>query len=182
MGIYDRDYYRKEGPSFLGSIATRAPVCKWLILINAAVFLVQLVTLQRDPMQVRLSSSGPFTDALTLSPQGILDGEIWRLLTYAFLHSIDNPWHILFNMVFLFVMGHVPDVMYGSREFLGLYVLSALFAGLCFFVHSLPMGMPSGLGASGAVSALAVVFAFHFPHRKVLLLFVIPMPIWLLVA
>lgn len=183
MGIYDRDYYRKEGPSFLGSIATRAPVCKWLILINVAVFLVQLVTLQRDPLLgFRLPGGGPVTEALVLSAQGILDGEVWRLLTYAFLHSVDSPWHIIFNMVFLWWMGHELEEMYGSREFLALYLLSAFFAGLCFFAHSFMIGMPSSLGASGAVSALAVVFAFHFPHRTVLLFFVIPMPIWLFVA
>ena len=38
MTIYDREYYRKEGPSFLGSFARHGQVCKWIILINVAVF------------------------------------------------------------------------------------------------------------------------------------------------
>ena len=30
MGIYDREYYRRDGPSFLGSFSDRGKVCKWL--------------------------------------------------------------------------------------------------------------------------------------------------------
>jgi hypothetical protein len=37
------------------------------------------------------------------------------------------------------------------------------------------------IGASGAVMAVLVLFALHFPHQRVLLFFVIPVPIWLLV-
>ena len=36
MGIYDREYYRRDGPSFLNSIAQRGQVCNWLIAINIA--------------------------------------------------------------------------------------------------------------------------------------------------
>src|SRR5438105_2965808 len=43
MGIYDREYYRKSGPSFLGSIGAPGQVCKWLIGINIAVFILQLL-------------------------------------------------------------------------------------------------------------------------------------------
>ena len=41
MGIYDRDYYRREGPSFLGAIAERGKACKWLIGINVVCFVLQ---------------------------------------------------------------------------------------------------------------------------------------------
>ncbi|MBA4064571.1 MAG: hypothetical protein C0501_12835 [Isosphaera sp.] len=37
-------------------------------------------------------------------------------------------------------------------------------------------------GASGAVSAVVVLFAFRYPSQQVLLFFVIPMPMWLLAA
>ena len=46
MGIYDRDYYRNEGPSFLGSITSTTQVCTWLIVINVAVFFVQMMDLR----------------------------------------------------------------------------------------------------------------------------------------
>src|SRR5262245_24781640 len=51
MGIYDREYYRREGPSFLGAITSTGQVCKYLILVNAVVFLLQFVTQRPRPEQ-----------------------------------------------------------------------------------------------------------------------------------
>src|SRR5207249_20041 len=45
-----------------------------------------------------------------------------------------------------------------------------------------PANAARGLGASGAVAAVMVVFAFHYPHQRVLLFFVLPMPIWAVVV
>ncbi len=181
MGIYDRDYYRREGPSFLSSFSSRAPVCKWLILINVVIFFIQLATLHRDAGTNLILGDGVVTEAFVLKPEAVLQGQVWRLLTYAFLHSPQNIFHIVFNMLFLWWMGNELEELYGSREFIALYLVSAVFAGLCYFGHSLAL-MRSGLGASGAILALTVLFACHFPNRKVLLFFVIPIPIWLLVV
>src|SRR4051794_24178561 len=43
MGIYDREYYRREGPSFLGSFTEQGKACKWIIGINVALFVVQVL-------------------------------------------------------------------------------------------------------------------------------------------
>src|SRR5262245_242580 len=102
MGIYDRDYYRKEGPSYLGSFIERGKVCKWLIVINVACFVFQILTMrQARPEELefvsRARDSGWFTDWFLLDVNKVLHGEIWRLLTYAFLHS-EYAWtHIIFN-------------------------------------------------------------------------------------
>src|SRR5262245_46703261 len=104
MGIYDREYYRREGPSFLDSFHLRGQVCKWLIIINIAVYVVQLLT--RRQLFPGVWLAGPFTDALVLNVDLVLDGQVWRLLTYAFLHDDGTGfppqsgfyWHIIFNM------------------------------------------------------------------------------------
>src|SRR5262249_38031328 len=62
MGIYDRDYYRNEGPSFLGSITGTPAVCKWLIMINVAVFIVQLIDARGNP-----AAGGEFTRTFELN-------------------------------------------------------------------------------------------------------------------
>src|SRR4051794_29978259 len=103
MGIYDRDYYRRDGRSFLGSLAERGTVCKWLIGINVVFFILQVVTTSRHPLLPIATS--PFTDALVLNPRAVLHGEVWRLLTYSFLHTVDNPWHIVVNMLVLYFFG-----------------------------------------------------------------------------
>ena len=81
MGIYDRDYYRKEGPSYLDSFALKGQICRWLLIVNVALYVLQLMTgLSRQ-------DGGPVTDILELVPEKVLGGEVWRLLTYAFVHS-----------------------------------------------------------------------------------------------
>ncbi|MBI1913590.1 MAG: rhomboid family intramembrane serine protease [Planctomycetes bacterium] len=180
MGIYDRDYYRREGPSFLGSIAERGKVCKWLIVINAVVFVLQLITLNRDPLG---TSEGEVTRMLWLDPDLVLHGQVWRLLTHAFLHDYNSWAHILVNMVVLWWFGSEVEEIYGSKEFLALYLVAAVVAGVVQMLSVLPMpGHHVGLGASGAISAVAVIFACHYPYRQVLLFFIIPMPMWLMVA
>lgn len=214
MGIYDRDYYRKEGPSFLGSFMSTASVCKWLIIINVVVFLIQLLD-----MRGALGPRGEFTRTFDLNtgvaawrladlapdlelenfrredPEGfrafrerigrpgVLQGQVWRLLTYSFLHSPYGVFHILWNMLFLWWFGSELEQMYGSREFLAFYLVAALLGGVAFVLAQLAGigGFAAAVGASGALTAVMVVYAFHFPTRTILLFFILPVPVWLMV-
>jgi membrane associated rhomboid family serine protease len=190
MGIYDREYYRREGPSFLGSIAQHGKVCKWLIAINVIVFILQVVgesgpTVEQDADgELRaVPAAVSVTDALMMNADAVLHGQIWRLLTYAFLHDPGTPWHILFNMLFLWWFGTDMEDMYGPREFLTYYLVAAVLGGLAFQLAWMTgHGSPYCLGASGAVTAVLVLYAFHFPRRVIYLWFFLPIPIWVLVA
>ncbi len=170
MGIYDREYIR-QGPSFLGSFSDRGLICKWLIGINVVVFLLQMIA---------RSNRLPFTEWLLLDSTGVLQGQVWRLLSYAFLHDPSTPWHILFNMLFLWWFGSDVEDLYGPREFLAFYLVSALLGGVAFVLTHLTGGFC--LGASGAVTAVMVVCAMHYPRRIILLFLFLPVPIWLLVV
>src|SRR4051794_17035495 len=97
MGIYERDYYRREGPSFLGALTERGTVCKWLIGINVICFIMQMVTTSASHLPGATTS--PFTRALWLDGTEVVRGEVWRLLSYAFLHDTNTPWHIAVNML-----------------------------------------------------------------------------------
>jgi len=172
MGIYDRDYYRKDGPSFLSSIRT-GQGCQWLIIINIVVFVLQLVTLNR------VTGRSWLTDALLLDVNGVLHGQVWRLLTYAFLHDSGIWQHIVFNMLFLWWFGADVEGIYGRREFLAFYLLAALVGGIAFVLTALMgLGGEMCLGASGAVTAVMVVCALHYPQKRILLMFILPVPIW----
>jgi membrane associated rhomboid family serine protease len=178
MGIYDRDYVRREGPSFLGSFGERGQVCKWLVGLNVTFFIVQVLTRPADPFA---DSLGWFTDALQLDVDHVLHGQFWRLLTYAFLHDSGTIWHILFNMLFLWWFGSDVEDLYGPREFLVFYLGAALAAGLLFFFSSLAWQLDARpcLGASGAVLAVLTLCAIHYPQRTILLFFILPVPLWL---
>ncbi len=170
MGIYDREYYRREGPSFLGSFSGQGQVCKWLILINVIAFLCQLIL-------------GGFTDLFELDPAAVRSGEVWRLLTYAFLHDPYQPMHILFNMLFLWWFGKDMEDLYGAREFLAFYLVSATLGGLAYFGWAVYGHILNPcVGASGAVTAVMVLFAFHYPRRRVWIWFLFPVPVWVIVA
>jgi membrane associated rhomboid family serine protease len=174
MGIYDREYYRREGPSFLGSFIDRGRVTKYLILINVIVFVIQLITSVAD--------ESVFTQVLWLDTDAVLHGQVWRLLTYAFLHSTSGlPLHILFNMLFLWWFGSEVEDLYGPKEFLAFYLLSALLGGIAFQFWAMLTGRAYCVGASGAVTAVMVLYAFHYPSR-IIYIWLIPMPIWLFVA
>jgi membrane associated rhomboid family serine protease len=173
MGIYDREYYRREGPSFLETLAQRGQVCKWLVIVNVVAFILQLITKRA------------FTDFFILDTPKVFEGEIWRLLTYAFLHDEHTILHIIFNMLFLWWFGHEMEELYGRWEFLAFYLVAALVGGLAFTLSWKagigPPGSELCLGASGAVTAVMVLFAFHFPQKVIFIFGIVPVPIWLFV-
>ena len=44
MGIYDRDYYRRDGPKYLESFALRGQATKWIVIATIGLFVLQLIT------------------------------------------------------------------------------------------------------------------------------------------
>lgn len=187
MGIYDRDYYRREGPSFLGAFGERGVACKWLIAINVVVFVLQMLSPARRLEDMR--DAGSITNWLILDPSLVMSGQIWRLLTYSFLHSVTDPGHILWNMLFLWWFGTDVEDLYGKKEFLAIYLTAAFLGGvvhtlLCQFgwyaLHPF-WGWPRVLGASGAVTTVLILCAIHYPRRVILLFFIFPVPIWLFI-
>ena len=197
MGFQDRDYFRSTGRDRWSFSAGQ--MCKTLVIINIAIFLIQLVTADtRNPFDAK---GGPFTDALLMDPQKVFfEGQIWRLLTAAFLHDTHTPWHIIVNMLILWYFGQDVEELYGPKEFLAFYLTAAVISNLIWgatanFAHPnvVPPGVPPGLaeqfnapqqalGASGAIFAVAVLCACHYPFRTILLFFVLPVPLWLVVG
>ena len=172
MGIYDREYYRGEtgGPSWFSGVA---PWCKTLIVINCAVFLLQNALRGDSPL---------FEDWLEASPEAIFQhGRIWQLWTATFLHS--NILHILGNMLFLWFVGREMESLYGSRDFLAFYLLAGGVSTLGWAViAALSGGMDRHmLGASGAVMAVVTLYTLFYPRREILLFF-LPMPMWVLLG
>jgi membrane associated rhomboid family serine protease len=189
MGIYDRDYYRSEGPGFLDSFTRHGQVCKWLIGINIVVYILEFLTRYQEPGGFEFGQGYipwryPLLDYFTLDTEAVAHGQVWRLLTYAFLHAPESLSHILFNMLFLWWFGSDIEDLYGPKEFLAFYLLSAFIGGLAFqlgwMLHLTP-GARLCLGASGAVTAVLVVCACHFPTRVIYLFLILPIPIWLFV-
>ncbi|HEX4591471.1 MAG TPA: rhomboid family intramembrane serine protease [Gemmataceae bacterium] len=170
MGIYDREYYRDERSSFLGTLNRQGQVWKSLVLANVVLFILQLMTAEHG-------ISGPVTEWLDVDTQAILHGQVWRLLTGAFLHS--SGWeHILFNMLALWWFGSEVEIVYGPKEFLAFYLTAAVVASAIFVGWDVTMGNghAKAVGASGAVTAALVLFAMHFPNRLIYIFGFFPVP------
>jgi membrane associated rhomboid family serine protease len=165
MGIYSRDYLRDDRRGWSPS-AWGTPGCKWIIAVNVVVFVLQLLSTSEGLSAV--------TQLLALSPQRVLHGEVWRLVTYSFCHAIEGgfPWHIVFNMLFIAWWGTTLERMFGTREFVLFYLAAACASGLAFFGLSFLQGDPTpAIGASGAVMAILAVYAILFPREEIFLFF-----------
>jgi membrane associated rhomboid family serine protease len=173
MGIHDRDYYRDGGRGVFDSWGQQGATV-WLIAVTCVVFLADYVT--RDLRNPVLLLNGIY------DPARIAEGEVWRLLTPVFLHA--GLWHLACNMLVLYWTGTRLEERYGSKEFLAFYLLAGVSANLGYFLMQEAGLMPftPALGASGAVTAALVLYAFHYPRQRVYLYFVFPMPIWVLVV
>ncbi|MBD3391208.1 MAG: rhomboid family intramembrane serine protease [Chitinivibrionales bacterium] len=119
--------------------------------------------------------SGDFLVAYgALTPSRVLGGgQVWRLVTYLFLHDPRGPWHLAFNMLALWMFGVEVEQMWGTRRFVVFYIASGACSGLVSFL----MWDATIIGASGAVLALLTVYAIYFPHRQVLMFFIFPVPV-----
>jgi membrane associated rhomboid family serine protease len=107
----------------------------------------------------------------------------WRFLSSGFAHSPRDIRHILFNMASLWFLGRDVEAVYGRGEFLRFYLVTIVLGSLAHAVRlflTVPQDKWVGcFGASGAVTAVIVLFICHFPHRQLLLFFAIPVPAWL---
>jgi membrane associated rhomboid family serine protease len=176
MGIYDREYYRGETGG-TGLFSGVSPVTKSIIVLNVAVFLL-------DQLINRQNIYQPFVNTyLAASPDGVFRHlRVWQLLTATFLHN--NIWHLLGNMWFFWIVGREMESLYNSRDFLVFYLCAAVFSTLAWV--SITAAATSDprvvmIGASGAVMAVVTLYTLFFPRREILLFFV-PMPMWLLLA
>ena len=200
MGIEGRDYFRDGrysaslGGWGFGS-SRLPPMVKFLLLANIVVFLLQIF-ITRDPRPedvLRYIGDGEIPADVDISvvqewfqletDKVVGKGQLWRLLTSAFCHDRFGIWHILMNMLFLYWFGAALESMYGSREFILFYIVGALAASAAYVGLDLITGesIPA-IGASGAVMAVTMLYAIHYPRQKILLFFFIPIEIrWLIV-
>ena len=172
MGIYDRDYYREISPrSGRGRAGGGTMMVTKIIILNIIVFLANgLITGENDAIALILS----------LTPQMLWEPlNYWHFLSYGFAHDPKTIWHIAGNMIALFCLGYEIERRLGSNEFLRFYLISIVFAGLCWVLSNLTQDISvTCLGASGGVVAVIVLFAIMYPQRILYLYGVLPIPAW----
>lgn len=106
----------------------------------------------------------------------------WQLVSYGFLHG--GVSHIFFNMFAIYMFGSTLEQFLGTRQYVILYFVSVVVAGLTQLVVDALLGSPiPTLGASGGVYGLLLAFGMFFPQQRIMLLFPpIAMPAWVAVT
>jgi len=186
--MLNNSHYKPDFGLSIGSKWTR--VIMILIIANVSIYIIQLL--------FSTINSQWGASLITTTPEIDLDGNIihqvnlgtdrftslfwlyppfaigklwlWQFVTYMFLHSISDPWHIVINMLVLWMFGSEVERAMGTKKFLTMYFSAGIFAGIfcCLFTPGSPI-----LGASGAIFAIEVAFAMFFPNTTVIF-FVFP--------
>lgn len=143
------------------------PVVKNLIIINVLVWITQLSLDSRYQITLR-GALWPVNSPLF---------EPYQVFTTMFLHapSFEMFFHILFNMLMLFMFGRVLENLWGPKRFLFFYLACGVGASALHLLMQYLMGGYSfAIGASGAVMGIMVAFGYLFPNTEMM---IIPIPI-----
>ncbi|MEO8237545.1 MAG: rhomboid family intramembrane serine protease [Flavobacterium sp.] len=155
----------------LGGIAMR------VIFWNIACFLISLVFFYQY-------SGGGFNypDWLALSSDpNVFLYKPWTFLTYAFLHF--SFLHLLFNMMVLNFTSNLFLTFFTQKQYLGLYILSAVFSGVVFVLSYYFLNYSASIvGASAAIMAILVATTTYQPLMNVRLLLIGNVKLWHITA
>jgi len=113
---------------------------------------------------------------LGLQPAGFLDRP-WAIVTNLFIHA--NIWHILGNMLTLYFFGSSLCRLIGTRNFLITYFGGGILGNILYLL--LGSSYSVVIGASGAIYAVAGALVVMIPNLRVLVYFIVPMPLWVVV-
>jgi membrane associated rhomboid family serine protease len=175
MGLYDRDYTQADfrsryhgAPQMRMVFPSLTPVVKWLLIINAAVFVPSFMS---KPL------GGFLYTWFAVHPAKAL--QIWRLITYQFLHDFYGFGHIFWNMLILYFFGTMLERFWGGRKFLTFYLICGAMGGVLYPLLALAGFLPAAhlVGASGAIFGMLAAGAILFPRLRVLVMFVFPVPL-----
>lgn len=141
------------------------PIAVWLlIVINLLLFIATLI--EQDLILL-----------LGLAPASFWDRP-WTLVTNLFIHA--SMWHILGNMITLYFFGGFLFRLIGTKKFLLVYFGGGILGNILYLLLA-PSPYSIAVGASGAIFALAGVLVVMMPNLRVLVYFIVPMPLWAVV-
>lgn len=158
---------------------------KWLVIGNAGVFLLVALLGGLAPEAARY-----VTPLFGLVPTAVVHGWVWQLLTYSLLHA--GLFHLLFNMLSLWMFGGMIEGTWGSRRFIEFYVYCVLAAAattiaiaylgvaLYQFFPAVPLvrALASQIliptvGASGGVYGILMAFGMLYGEQE---MYMFPLP------
>ncbi len=90
----------------------------------------------------------------------VRQGEVWRLITCAFLHI--GIIHLFVNMYSLFIIGSQVETFMGKWKFLAVYLISALSGSLLSIVMHANVVSAGASGALFGLMGALLYFGYHY--------------------
>jgi len=143
------------------------PAIKWLLIVNTALYFIYFFA--------QLTHVDAIFHYLVLRPVDVVTHfMVWQLVTYMFLHG--GVFHILFNMLALWMFGVELERTLGTRRFLNFYFFCGIGAGVCVVLADYLFSDPriATLGSSGAIYGILMANAMFWPDRIILFSFLFP--------
>jgi len=173
--------YRR--PGFFGGFSLFPPVIKLLLLSNVTIYIIFNLLLSGysvgnvsfDVIITKYFALNPLKPVLFNENGQILQLSFypWQLVTYMFLHG--GFFHLLLNMLALWMFGAELENTWGQKRFLTYYMLCGVGAGVCnLLIAPLFTTVGPTVGASGAIYGILVAFGYLFPNRNIYIYGLIP--------
>jgi membrane associated rhomboid family serine protease len=154
------------------------PVVRWVLIILFAVWLMFAIAVNWGGASPRLF------ELFCGNTEAILDGQVWRLVTAAFMHEPrGHISHVLFAMLGFYFLTPSLEHKFGGARLARFLLGSAVFAYTFQFLCLLALPASTGarlvaneywFGSFPVVEAVAVAWALNFRGQQVRLFFVIP--------
>ncbi|BAV79131.1 rhomboid protease GluP [Streptococcus sp. NPS 308] len=139
----------------------RHPVTSFFLLVTGFVFLLMLITtgINFDRVKTLFQFGAMYGPIIRLFPE-----QLWRLFSAIFVHI---GWeHFIVNMLSLYFLGGQVEEIFGSKQFLFLYLLSGMMGNLFVFAFT-PKVLAAGASTSlyGLFAAIIVLrYATRSPY------------------
>ncbi len=171
--------------SYGNSFQRTTPIVLNLIIINALVFLAQSVFGGMEQLN-------RVNDLFALHHYKSTEFRPYQLVTHMFMHG--GIFHLLFNMLALWMFGTMIEKVWGPKRFLIFYLVCGLGAALAqmgsyafdfwqidqlnlsaddYEIYQTNLRIGCTVGASGAIMGVLAAFGYLFPNTK---LFIMPIP------
>lgn len=144
-----------------------------IVIGNAAVYILSMLTMYTNPAAL---------DFLKFNLNGLLHGEIWRIVTFIFYPSASSPLMLIISLYFYYWIGSTLEQQWGTAKFNLYYFSGMLLTVIGAILASLITGNSfiSVAGTTYVNLSMFFAFAFLFPDTQVLLFFIVPIKMkWL---
>ena len=137
-----------------------------VVIGNAAVWLL-----------TKMDTTGQIVSLLSGSAQGILHGQVWRLVTYVFVPTEASPIWLLVMLYFYYWIGSCLEREWGNGKFTIYYVSGMLLTAIYGVVLSAILGRDVVVSTTYLNLSMFFAFATLYPDMQVLLFFIIPIKV-----